>query len=370
MKYLWEAKNWPKLTWRDESLLPLVGQARKVQGMLFARVKNLGFELGELAQADILTEEAIKTSAIEGERLNPEAVRSSVAKHLGLPTAGLTTATRSVDGLIEVLLDATQNYAKPLTASCLKRWQAALFPTGQSGLRRIRTGKWRGDNYTVSVVSGSIGREKVHFESPPGKRVDKEMQQFLSWWNQSLGKVDGLLRSGVAHLHFVTIHPFDDGNGRVARALTDMALAQDDQIPTRYYSLSSQIMQERKDYYIALEATQKEELDITKWLKWYLGCYTRALQKAETLIADVFLRSAFWQKHSQVAMNERQRKVVNRLVMAGKGKFLGGLTTRKYIAMTKTSRATAFREISDLVDKGILNPNPAQGRSANYDLSW
>ena len=388
MKYIWQHKNWPKLTWKSEPLLPLVSEARKAQGVLLARVKSLGFELEGEAQADILTEEAIKTSAIEGERLNPEAVRSSVARHLGLPTAGLTPKTRSVDGLVEVLLDATRNYGKPLIAAKLKGWQAALFPTGHSGFHKIRVGKWRGRD-PMRVVSGPVGHEKIHYEAPPGQRIEKEMRQFLSWWNSSLKTEDGLLRAGIAHFYFVTIHPFEDGNGRIARALTDMALAQDEKLSTRYYSLSSQIMEERDQYYSVLEKCSKGNNDVTHWLRWFLECYKRAAQGAEKIISDVLAKAEFWQRHDKTEMNDRQRKVVNRLLDAGKGGFQGGLTTRKYVSLAKTSRATAFREMSELLDKGVLRQNPAKtgrqgqasvpkslkfrpakGRSASYDLNW
>jgi len=368
MKYIWETKNWPAFTWEKGPLLALISQARKDQGILLARVKSLGFELEGQAQADILTEEAIKTSAIEGERLNRESVRSSVARHLGLPAANLKTETRSVDGLVEVLLDATRNYGKPMTARRLKGWQAALFPTGYSGFSKIRVGKWRGRE-PMRVVSGPVGREKIHFEAPPGVRVEKEMRQFFSWWGSSLKNEDGLLRAGMAHFYFVTIHPFEDGNGRIARALTDMALAQDEKLGTRYYSLSSQIMEEREEYYRVLEKCSKGN-NITGWLVWFLGCYARAIERTKKIIEVVLAKAEFWQNHNKPEINERQRKAVNRLLDAGKGGFEGGLTTRKYVGMSKVSRATAFREISDLLQKGFLRQNPAKGRSISYDLNW
>lgn len=370
MTYIWQLKQWPKLTWSSESLLPLISQARLAQGKLLTKVASLGFKLSREAQADILTEEAVTTSAIEGERLNRDSVRSSVARHLGLPTAGLAPANRSVDGLIEVLLDATQHYETPLTAARLKRWQAALFPTGYSGLRKIRTGAWRGAEQPMQVVSGAVGRERVHYEAPPGNRVEKEMKQFLTWWKASAMREDGLLRSGLAHLYFVTIHPFEDGNGRLARALTEVALAQDEHQPTRYYSLSSQMLEERNAYYRVLEANQKGGGNVTPWLQWYLGCYTRAVEHAERLIGDVLTKATFWQRHSQVDLNARQRKVLNRLLDVGKGGFHGGLTTRKYVAMAKVSRATAFREISELLERGLLTQNPARGRSVSYEVKW
>ena len=370
MTYLWQRKQWPTLHWSSEALLPLIGRARLAQGKLLTKVERLGFKLSREAQADILTEEAVTTSAIEGERLNRDSVRSSVARHLGLPAAGLAPANRSVDGLVDVLLDATQRYETPLTAARLKRWQAALFPTGYSGLRKIRTGQWRGLEQPMQVVSGAVGRERVHYEAPPGNRVEKEITQFLAWWRTSATRDDGLLRSGLAHLYFVTIHPFEDGNGRLARALTEMALAQDERQPTRYYSLSSQIMDERNTYYRVLEASQKGDGDVTPWLQWYVGCYTRAVERAEQLLGDVLTKATFWQTHSQVDLNARQRKVVNRLLDAGKGGFHGGLTTRKYVSMAKVSRATAFREISDLLERGLLTQHPARGRSVSYEVKW
>jgi Fic family protein len=370
MTYIWQLNQWPKLTWSSESLLPLVSRARLAQGKLLTKVASLGFKLSREAQAEILTEEALTTSAIEGERLNRDSVRSSVARHLGLPAAGLAPASRSVDGLVDVLLDATQRYEAPLTAARLKRWQAALFPTGSSGLRKIHTGQWRSPEQSMQVVSGAVGRERVHYEAPPGQRVEREMQRFVSWWRTSATREDGLLRSGLAHLYFVTIHPFEDGNGRIARALTEMALAQDEHQPARYYSLSSQIMEERNAYYRVLGVCQKGDGDVTPWLQWCLGCYTRAVERAERLIADVLAQATFWQRHSQVNLNARQRNVLNRLLDAGKGGFQGGLTTRKYVAMAKVSRATAFREISELLEKGLLTQNPARGRSVSYEVKW
>lgn len=370
MSTIWQLKSWPRMTWKSEALLPLLGKARLAQGDLLGRVRRLGFELGEKAQADVLTEEAITTSAIEGERLNRQAVRSSVARHLGLSSVGLGPATRSVDGLIEVLLNATQNYQEALTAGRLKGWHASLFPTGYSGLHKIRVGEWRGHE-PMRVVSGPVGKEKIHYEAPPGERVRKEMKQFLSWWELESKQTDGLLRAGLAHFYFVTIHPFEDGNGRIARALTDMALAQDEKLGVRYYSLSSQIMEEREDYYRVLEKSSKTDgVDVTDWLVWFLKCYQRAIERSDTILEHVLAKADFWQRHAQTIMNERQKKVLNRLLDAGEGGFQGGLTTRKYVSMAKVSRATAFREISELVEKGILTENPAKGRSASYGLKW
>jgi Fic family protein len=370
MKYIWQSHSWPKLTWNSDALLSLLGRARLLQGNLLGRVKHLGFQLGEEAQADILTEEAIKTAAIEGERLNPQMVRSSVARHLGLREAGLIATTRSVDGLVEVILDAMQKYNKPLSRERLKGWHAALFPSGYSGLHKIRVGQWRGKE-PMQVVSGPMGKERIHFEAPPGERVDAEMRQFLHWWESSRKETDGILRAGLAHLYFVTIHPFEDGNGRIARALTDMALAQDEKISVRYYSLSSQIMEERKGYYNILEKTTKSEsIDVTKWLVWFLECSERAIQRSDKIIGNVLAKADFWQEHAQTGLNERQKKVLNRMLEAGPGGFEGGLTTRKYVSIAKVSRATAFREITDLLNKEILRQLPGKGRSVHYDLIW
>ncbi|MBI5024729.1 MAG: Fic family protein [Candidatus Omnitrophica bacterium] len=367
MKYIWQNKDWTDFSWQSDALLPLLGKARQTQGKILTRVRSLGLALTHEAQAEVLTEEAVKTSAIEGEVLNRDSVRSSVARHLGLPQAGLPRAERHIDGLIEILLDAAKNHAKPLAGKRLKGWQAALFPTGYSGLHKIRAGKWRDTD--VQVVSGPVGRERVHFQAPPGERVDQEIKSFLLWWEKSPGNTEGFLRAAIAHFWFVTIHPFEDGNGRIARALTDMALAQDEKLPVRFYSLSSQIMEERNAYYAVLEKCSKGGRDITAWLEWFLGCLIRAMERSETIIAKVLAKVEFWQRHSQTTMNERQRKVVNRLLAAGVGQFQGGLTTRKYVSLTKTSRATAFREIADLVEKKVLVQNSkSNGRSVSYDL--
>jgi len=370
MKYIWQSASWPKLKWDSNTLLSLLGHARLLQGNLLGRVKRLGFKLGEEAQADILTEEAIKTAAIEGERLNPQMVRSSVARHLGLREAGLIPASRSVDGLVEVILDATQKYNSSLSATRLKGWHAALFPLGYSGLHKIRVGQWRGKE-PMQVVSGPMGKERIHFEAPPGETIEAEMKQFLHWWESSRKDTDGILRAGLAHLYFVTIHPFEDGNGRIARALTDMALAQDEKLNVRYYSLSSQIMEERRGYYDILEkCTKSDSVDVTKWLVWFLECFERAIRRSDKIIGNVLAKAEFWQQHAQTGLNERQKKVLNRLLDAGPGGFEGDLTTRKYVSIAKVSRATAFREISDLLEKKILRQLSGKGRSVHYDLIW
>lgn len=369
IKYIWQHRSWPDFFFSSQDLLPYLGQARQAQGKILARMKAFGASLISQAQIEILTEEAVQTSAIEGDLLKRDSVRSSVARHLGLEEAALKESDRHIDGLVKILIDATQNYDKPLVAKRLYSWHGALFPTGYSGLHKIRVGKWR--NQPMRIVSGPVGRERVHYEAPSANRVDKEMKLFLSWWDKSKDQMEGFLRAGIAHFWFVSIHPFDDGNGRIARALTDMALAQDEKLTTRFYSLSSQIMQERNSYYDVLEKSSRGKGDLTAWLTWFLVCACRAIEKSETIIGSVLAKAEFWQHHSQTEMNERQRKVVNRLLDAGQGQFEGGLTTRKYISIAKVSRATAFREISDLVEKKVLVCDPqSKGRNVHYDLLW
>ncbi len=363
--YIWHHDNWTHFRWNTNQLLTPLGECRLQQGKLLSTVASLGFPLE--SQAEILAEETVKTAAIEGEQLDARAVRSSVARRLGLPDAGIP-ADRSVDGLITVLLDATRNHSDPLTFERLCGWQAALFPTGYSGMFRIRTGEWRGDT-PMQVVSGPVGRETVHFEAPLFDRVPGEMSTFLQWWDSSLGKVEGVVRAALAHFHFITIHPFEDGNGRLARAITDMALAQDDGQAMRYYSLSAQIMAERGEYYNILERCQKGDGELTEWLLWFLGCFRRAISLSETVLSTVLDKAAFWRLHSQITLSERQKKVINRLLDAGKGGFEGGLTNRKYASMTNVSRATAFRELEALSNMGVIRQTGG-GRSARYDLVW
>jgi Fic family protein len=344
-----------------------LGECRLLQGKLLSKVAGVGFNLEYQAQAEILVEETIKTSAIEGEQLDVRSVRSSVARRLGLPSAGMPF-DRRVDDLVSVLMDATQNFDKPLTPERLWGWHAALFPSGYSGMHKVKVGSWRDSSEPMRVVSGPIGREKVHFEAPPAERLDAEMKRFLAWWDESQTKVEGIIRAAVAHLWFVTIHPFDDGNGRLARALTDMALAQDDKQRVRYYSLSTQTMAERDEYYDILEKSQKGSCDITDWLVWFLGCFARAIEGSDDIMRGVFSKSEFWRIHSQTQLNERQKKVINRLLDEGPGGFEGGLTTKKYASMTHSSRATAFRELDQLFGMGILK-RVGQGRAVKYELN-
>ncbi|MDA3791366.1 MAG: Fic family protein [Desulfobacula sp.] len=371
MKYIWQTKSWPGLKWDSAKLLKPLGNIRFSQGSLITQIKELGFEIQQTARADVLVEEALKTSAIEGEKLDPDAVRSSVGRWLGLPDAGLKAVRdQKVEGLVEILLDATINYSKKMTRERIWGWHAALFPTGYSGMEKISVGQWRDDSKgPMQVVSGPIGQEKVHFEAPPAKKLDKEMQTFISWINTK-DQLDGIIRAGLAHIWFVTIHPFDDGNGRIARTLTDMLLAGDENNPKRFYSLSSQIMAERNEYYEILKTTQAGTGDITEWLKWFLECTNRAILNSNTLLIKIMIKARFWQEFAQTRLHERQSKVINRLLDVGMGGFEGGLKNKKYMGIAHTSRATAQRELADLVIKGILIKMPGGGRSASYDLDW
>lgn len=369
-RYIWQFPTWPEFRWDSTVLLKLLGDCRFQQGSLLAQMRELGFEVQQQARAEVLIEEALKTSEIEGVRLDMRAVRSSVARRLGLPSAGRPEVNDSLaDGVVEILLDATQNHGRKLIAGRLFGWHAALFPTGYSGIHKIRVAAWRDDRQgPMQVVSGPIGREKVHYQAPPADRLKDEMKRFFRWWHKSRNEMDGILRAGVAHLWFVAVHPFDDGNGRIARTLTDMALAQDENLATRCYSLSSQIMAERDAYYKILERTNKQDGDITEWLRWFLTSMSRAVLNSNRLLSSVMQKARFWKRHAQTDLNNRQRKALNRLLDAGPGGFEGGLSNRKYVGMTHVSRATAQRELADLVKKGILRQNPAGGRSASYGL--
>jgi Fic family protein len=366
--YIWESTSWTDFRWNNHKILVLLGECRLLQGKLLSKVADLGFDLGSQAQVEILAEETMKTAAIEGESLDMKAVRSSVARRLGLPSAGLRV-DRQVDGLVSVLLDATRNYDQPLTEERLYGWQAALVPSGYSGMHKIKVGRWRGVK-SMRVVSGPVGRERVHFEAPPADRIADEMRGFLEWWKDSRGRVEGVLRAAIAHFRFVTIHPFEDGNGRIARALTDMALSQDDRQPMRYYSISSQIMAEREAYYDVLERSQKGDGDITEWILWFFGCFSRSIKRSENLLAVVLDKAAFWKMHAQASLSDRQRKIINRMLDFGRGGFEGGMTTRKYVSLANVSRATAFRELNQLLGLGIIKQNPGAGRSVSYDLIW
>jgi len=366
VQYVWEDSSWPNFRWSSETLLQPLGQTRQLQGRLLAEAGYIGLEM----QAQVLTEETITTAAIEGEKLDLNSVRSSVARRLGLPTAGLPPTERHVDGLVDVLIDATANYARPLTSERLKGWHAGLFPTGYSGMTRIRVGEWRRGSKPLQVVSGPLGRERIHYKAPPASRIELEMGRFLEWWHSSPGNLDGLLRSALAHFWFVSIHPFEDGNGRIARAITDMALAQDECTGFRLYSMSAQISTERDAYYDVLERSQRGDGEISDWLVWFMGCVSRSIRRSQVQVRHVLRKSRFWQRCAEVTLNVRQQKVINRLLDAGPLGFEGGLTNRKYRGMTRVSRETAKRDMADLVEKGILKKNAGGGRSVNYDLVW
>ncbi len=367
-RWIWQQPQWPHFAWDRARLAHGLAQARRAQGRLAGAARLLDPALVAEAEARILVEDGVGTSAIEGERLDLAEVRSSVARKLGLPTAGLPRPSRAVDGLVEVLLDATRGYAQPLSLERLCRWQAALFPAGQSGIARIRVGELRGDA-PMRVVSGPAGREIVHFEAPPRRRLEREIGAFVRWFDDPPAELDGALRAGLAHLWFVTLHPFDDGNGRLARAITDMALAQDERRAERLFSLSARILQVRDAYYAALERTQRGGLDVTDWLEWFLGEVRVACENAETTFAHTLAKARYWLRHRASALNERQRKVLNRMLDAGPGGFAGGMSTRKYVSLTRASRATAYRELADLLAKHCLAAR-GSGRSASYDINW
>ena len=365
-QWIWQHPDWPAFQWDEKALIAPLSRARLKQGRLLGLLSLLDTGLSSETRAQILVDECLNTSAIEGERFDIDAIRSSVARHLGLPTAGLPAPPRAVDGLVDLLLDATGRFAEPLSTERLFGWQAALFPTGYSGLYPVRTGELRGDE-PMRVVSGGAGREKVHFEAPPRKRLDRELEGFLAWFAMSPASLDGLLRAGIAHLWFITLHPFEDGNGRLARAITDMALCQDEGQALRMFSLSAQIMRNREAYYAALETTQRGGLDVTAWLAWFLVEVAAACDRSETAVGRVVAKARFWLRHQGTPLNERQRKALNRLLDAGTGGFEGGMNTRKYASLTKTSRATAYRELADLVAKGCL-VQIGDGRSTGYEI--
>lgn len=366
--WIWQHTGWPALHWNDSAVTPWLARARLAQGRVLGAARLLDASLTREAVFSILVEDGVTTSAIEGEKLDLDAVRSSVARHLGLPAAGLPAVPRAVDGLVEILLDATRHYDQPLTLERLCGWQAALFPTGYSGLRQIRAGELRGD-VPMQVVSGRARREKLHFLAPPRDGLPKQVNAFLRWFNKPDGKLDGLVRAGIAHLWFVTLHPFDDGNGRLARAITNTAIAQDEKQPMRFFSLSAQILREREGYYDILESTQRGGLDVTAWLVWFLAQVEGACANADKSVANTLGKARFWLRHQQTVLNERQRKVLNRLLDGPRG-FEGGMSNRKYMGLTRVSRATATRELADLVTKGCLKPTGGGGRGAAYELVW
>lgn len=363
--YLWEHEGWPNLIWDEKSLSSLLAQVSREQGRLLGRMEALGFELREEANLNTLTRDVVKSSEIEGEKLDPDQVRSSIARRLGMDISGLVPADRHVDGLVEMMMNATGHYDQPLTEERLYGWHAALFPTGRSGMNRIMVGAWRDDHDgPMRVVSGPIGRENVHYVAPPADQLPDEMARFLTWFNQP-GDIDPLLAAGLAHLWFVTLHPFDDGNGRMARAIADMALARSEKTGQRFYSMSAQIRNERDDYYDTLEWTQKGDLDITRWQSWFLGCLQRSIEGAQDTLGSVLNKARFWERYATVTLNERQVKILNRLLDGG---FEGKLTSSKWAKMAKCSPDTALRDITDLIERGALKKDDGGGRSTSYSL--
>jgi Fic family protein len=365
MIYIHERSAWPKLRWQSARLAAPLAGVRHDLGRLLGRMEALGFELRAEANLSALSREILATSAIEGERHDPAEVRSSLARRLCLDAAGLPPAGRAVEGIVEVMLDATRNFRQPLTVERLWAWHAALFPTGRSGMTRIAVGAWRREEQEpMQVVSGPLGRERVHFEAPAAHRIDAEIAKFLEWFEVH-DHVDPVLKAGLAHFHFVTIHPFEDGNGRIARAVAELALARADGIGERYFSMSAQIVAERKDYYDALEAAQRGGLDLTPWLAWFLGCLQRAVARSDELLAAVYRKAAVWRRLQGQPVNARQRLVVNRLL----DDFEGKLTTSKYAQLAKCSSDTALRDVQELMEWGVLVQNEGGGRSVSYRLS-
>ncbi|OBQ55961.1 Fic family protein [Tamlana sp. s12] len=361
--FIHQKDNWPEFTWNTNEFLDLLSEARNLQGRLIGKMETLGFDLRNEALLDTLTLDVLKSSEIEGEFLNPDQVRSSIARRLGIEIAGAVDSDRNVEGVVEMMLDATQNCFSPLTIERLFDWHAALFPTGRSGMYKITVADWRKDTTgPMQVVSGAIGKEKIHFQAPDSDLVEKEMTRFLKWFNNS--NMDLVIKAAIAHLWFVTIHPFEDGNGRITRALTDMLLAQADKSNQRFYSMSAQIRLERKQYYEILEKTQKGNLDITDWMVWFLTCLINALKSTDSILIKTLFKADFWQKHVYTTINDRQKKLLNKL-MDG---FEGKLTSSKWAKIAKCSKDSAVRDINDLIEKGILKKEVAGGRSTNYEL--
>ncbi len=359
--YIHQLKNWANFQWNEQDFISLLSEVRNLQGKLMGKVELLGFELKDEANLETLIQDVVQSSEIEGEILNPEQVRSSIATRLGLEDSGLQHSDRHIDGVVEMMLDATQNNDKTLSDERLFGWHAAFFPTGRSGMYKIEVAKWRSGD--MQVVSGGIGREIVHYEAPKAELLEQEMKQFIDWFNTE-SYLDPILKASVAHLWFVTIHPFDDGNGRIARAITDMQLSKADGVNQRFYSMSAQIKNERKSYYKILECTQKDDLDITEWIVWFLECLKNAILSSNTIIDKVVKKHQFWARNAGLINNERQQKMLNKLM----DNFEGNLTTSKWAKITKSSQDTALRDITDLVNKGILIKANSGGRSTHYEL--
>jgi len=363
--YIHERTDWPELVWNSDILATDLARVRHKQGRLLGKMEGLGFDLRSEASLATLTSDVVKSSAIEGETLSAREVRSSIARRLGLDVGGLPKAGRDVEGVVEMMLDATRNFESLLTKERLFDWHASLFPTGRSNMGRITVGAWRtAESGAMQVVSGPLGHERVHFEAPHADRLQSEMTHFIDWFNAK-ALIDPVIKAGIAHFWFVTIHPFEDGNGRIARAIADMALARADGTKDRYYSMSSQIEIERKDYYLELESAQHGGVDITGWLAWFLGCLDRAIDSADETLAAVLNKAKLWERINRRPVNERQRMVINRML----NRFEGFLNTSKYAKLAKCSTDTALRDIRELLARGILIQNPSGGRSTSYRLA-
>lgn len=361
--FIHQKTNWSDFKWDNDKVVPLLGNVRHLQGRLLGQMESLGFSLKEEAVLTMLTLDVLKSTEIEGEILNKDQVRSSIARKLGIKFNGMVVSSPNVDGVVEMMLDATQNYTSLLTKRRLMGWHSALFPTGYSGMYKIEVGKYRtGD---MQVVSGAMGKENIHYEAPKPDLVKVEMGSFLDWLNNNRISIDSVLKAAIAHFWFVTIHPFDDGNGRVARAITDMLLARSDNTSQRFYSMSNQILEERKAYYDILEKTQRGDGDITNWLLWFFLCLERAIANTEKILESTLVKAKFWEMHSQTSLNDRQRIMLNKLLDG----FDGKLTSSKWAKITKTSPDTALRDIQDLISKGILQKEAQGGRSTNYELN-
>ena len=361
-RYIYEYDNWPEFTWNDKKISVILGKVRHLQGKIFGQMGALGFSIMEETILSTLTLDVLKSSEIEGEFLNHEQVRSSIARRLGLDYAGVVHVDRNVEGVVEMMLDATQRYDKPVDQERIFGWHAALFPTGWSGMHRIATGCYRDGE--MQVVSGPMGKEKIHFQAPSAKVVKKEMDDFLDWLNNKTD-IDGVIKAAIAHFWFIIIHPFDDGNGRIARAISDMLLARSEESPKRFYSLSSQILIEKKKYYEILQKEQHSSGEITDWLEWFLNCLFHALENTEETLQRVLKKADFWDKHKETILNSRQRLILNKLFDG----FDGKLKSSKWANITKCSADTALRDIKDLIEKGILKQEESGGRSTNYELT-
>ncbi|NQZ38424.1 MAG: Fic family protein [Crocinitomicaceae bacterium] len=362
--YIHQKPNWPDFIWDSNRLLKLVGRVRNQQGRLLGKMESLGFELKEEAVLETLTTDVIESSKIEGELLNTDEVRSSVARRLGMSEYGLVTSSRDIEGVVEMMLDATQKFNDQLTHDRFFSWHSALFPSGRSGMTKITIGDYRKDDTgPMQVISGAMGKEKVHFQAPQSRLVLEEMTRFIQWFNSDKD-TDPVICAAIAHLWFVTIHPMDDGNGRMARAIADMQLARADQSNQRFYSMSSQIEKDKKTYYKILEDTQKGSLDITNWIEWFLDCLLKALNSTEVNLSKVFVKAKFWDIHRDTVLNNRQHDMINKLL----GDFFGKLSTSKYAKICKCSQDTAHRDIKDLITKNVMIQDHAGGRSTNYKL--